>query len=158
MKKLRILVLVHETLVPPETLVGVPEQDAAEFRTEFDVTSCLRDMGHDVRPIGIGDSLTELRVTIQDWQPQVCFNLLEEFGGIVHEESWTPTTLFDPGLVERLSRTLGGAPLLGTGAGHDAGILASQGILASDVGVGIKTDEPNTKPKPKLTKPNFQFL
>ena len=83
MKKLRILVLVHETLVPPETLVGVPEQDAAEFRTEFDVTSCLRDMGHDVRPIGIGDSLTELRVTIQDWQPQVCFNLLEEFGGIV---------------------------------------------------------------------------
>ena len=36
--------------------------------------------------------------------------------------------------------------------------IASQGILASDVGVGIKTDEPNTKPKPKLTKPNFQFL
>ena len=83
MKKLRILVLVHETLVPPETLEGVAEHDAAEFRTEFDVTSSLRAMGHDVRPIGIGDSLTELRATIQDWQPQVCFNLLEEFGGIV---------------------------------------------------------------------------
>lgn len=82
-KKLRILVLVHETLVPPESLEGVQEQDAAEFRTEFDVTSCLRDMGHDVRPIGIGDSLSELRATIQEWQPQVCFNLLEEFGGIV---------------------------------------------------------------------------
>jgi D-alanine-D-alanine ligase len=82
-KKLRILVLVHETLVPPETLEGVREQDAAEFRTEYDVTSCLRGMGHDVRPIGIGDSLTELRAAIQDWQPQVCFNLLEEFGGIV---------------------------------------------------------------------------
>lgn len=83
MRKLRILVLVHETLVPPESLEGVQEQDAAEFRTEFDVTSCLRDMGHDVRPIGIGDSLSELRATIQEWQPQVCFNLLEEFGGIV---------------------------------------------------------------------------
>jgi len=82
-KKLRILVLVHETLVPPETLRGVSEQEAAEYRTEFDVTSCLRRMGHDVRPIGIGDSLTELRATIQDWKPQVCFNLLEEFGGIV---------------------------------------------------------------------------
>jgi D-alanine-D-alanine ligase len=82
-KKLRILVLVHETLVPPETLEGVRDQDAAEFRTEYDVTSCLREMGHDVRPIGIGDSLTELRATIQDWRPQVCFNLLEEFGGIV---------------------------------------------------------------------------
>lgn len=83
MRKLRILVLVHETLVPPETLRGVSEQDAAEYRTEFDVTSCLRSMGHDVRLVGIGDSLTELRATIQDWKPHVCFNLLEEFGGIV---------------------------------------------------------------------------
>jgi len=83
MQKQRILVLVHETLVPPETLEGVREQDAAEYRTEFDVISSLRKAGHEVRPIGIGDSLTELRTVIQDWQPQVCFNLLEEFGGIV---------------------------------------------------------------------------
>lgn len=83
MTKQRILVLVHETLVPPDSLEGVREQDAAEFRTEYDVISCLRASGHDVRPIGIGDSLTELRAIIQDWQPQVCFNLLEEFGGIV---------------------------------------------------------------------------
>ena len=26
------------------------------------------------------------------------------------------------------------------------------------VGVGIKTDEPNTEPMPKLKKPNFRFL
>jgi len=83
MKKLRILVLVHETLVPPATLEGISEHDAAEYQTEFDVTSCLRKMGHDVRPLGIGDSLTELRTTIQEWKPHVCFNLLEEFGGIV---------------------------------------------------------------------------
>ncbi len=83
MKKLRILVLVHETLVPPESLKGISEHDAAEYQTEFDVTNRLRKMGHDVRPIGIGDSLTELRSTIQDWKPHVCFNLLEEFGGIV---------------------------------------------------------------------------
>jgi D-alanine-D-alanine ligase len=81
--RLRILVLVHESLVPPESLEGVAEQAAAECRTEFDVISCLRASGHDVRPIGIGDSLTELRAAIQDFQPQVCFNLLEEFGGIV---------------------------------------------------------------------------
>ena len=83
MRRLRILVLVHETLVPPESLEGVGEQAAAEYRTEYDVVSCLRESGHDVRPVGIGDSLTELRAAIQDWQPQVCFNLLEEFGGIV---------------------------------------------------------------------------
>ncbi|HHU09212.1 MAG TPA: allantoate amidohydrolase [Intrasporangiaceae bacterium] len=52
----------------------------------------------------------------------------DEFGGQIREESWTPTTLFDPGLVDRIATTLGGAPLLGTGAGHDAGILATHGI------------------------------
>ena len=83
MPKLRVLVLVHETLVPPDSLEDVAEETAAECRTEFDVVSCLRGSGHDVRPLGVGDSLTELRVAIQDFQPQVCFNLLEEFGGIV---------------------------------------------------------------------------
>lgn len=83
MQKLRVLVLVHETLVPPDTLDGVKEAAAAEYRTEFDVVSCLRESGHEVRPLGIGDSLTELRGAIHDWRPDVCFNLLEEFGGIV---------------------------------------------------------------------------
>lgn len=83
MRKLRILVLVHETLVPPETLEGCTEQQADDFRTEYDVVTRLRQIGHEVRPLGIGDSLGELRATIQDWKPQVCFNLLEEFGGIV---------------------------------------------------------------------------
>jgi len=83
MKKLRILVLVHETLVPPATLDGCTAQQADEFRTEFDVITRLRQSGHDVRPLGIGDSLSELRTMIRDWQPQICFNLLEEFGGIV---------------------------------------------------------------------------
>jgi D-alanine-D-alanine ligase len=83
MPKLRILVLVHETLVPPESLEGVRDQEAAEYRTEYDVISCLRQCGHEVRPIGIGDSLTELRTVLADWRPQICFNLLEEFDGIV---------------------------------------------------------------------------
>ena len=83
MKKQRILVLVHETLVPPETLDGCTEQQADEFRTEYDVVTRLRQRGHEVRPLGIGDSLGELRATIQDWKPDICFNLLEEFGGVV---------------------------------------------------------------------------
>lgn len=49
-------------------------------------------------------------------------------GGSWKQESWTPTTPFDSGLVERLNSTLGGVPLLGTGAGHDAGILANHGV------------------------------
>jgi len=43
----------------------------------------------------------------------------------VVEESWTSTVTFDPGLAARLALALGGIPALPTGAGHDAGVLAS---------------------------------
>ena len=44
------------------------------------------------------------------------------------EESWTDETAFDLDLRNRLGTLLGGVPTLSTGAGHDAGILASKGI------------------------------
>ncbi len=49
-------------------------------------------------------------------------------GGTLVEESWTPDTTFDQVLAARLAGLLGNAPLLPTGAGHDAGILATAGI------------------------------
>jgi beta-ureidopropionase / N-carbamoyl-L-amino-acid hydrolase len=48
--------------------------------------------------------------------------------GGVTEESWTDRTPFDPGLARRLAVLLDDAPLLPTGAGHDAGILSAAGI------------------------------
>jgi N-carbamoyl-L-amino-acid hydrolase len=41
------------------------------------------------------------------------------------EESASPTVEFDPGLRARIAKLLGGAPVIGTGAGHDAGVLAA---------------------------------
>ncbi|MBS0364573.1 MAG: D-alanine--D-alanine ligase [Proteobacteria bacterium] len=82
MKRLRTLVVMHASLVPPDTLEGHTEKQIEEWRTEYDVTSTLRKLGHDVRCLGVLDSLTELRSTIADWQPDVVFNLLEEFDGI----------------------------------------------------------------------------
>lgn len=43
----------------------------------------------------------------------------------VVEEYWTGTVTFDPELAARLALVLGGIPALPTGAGHDAGVLAS---------------------------------
>jgi D-alanine-D-alanine ligase len=83
MKKLRTLVVMHESLVPPENLEGHTDKEIEEWRTEYDVTTTLRRSGHDVRCMGVLDSLTELRSTIADWKPDVVFNLLEEFNGIV---------------------------------------------------------------------------
>jgi D-alanine-D-alanine ligase len=86
MKKLRILVAVHESLIPPDSLAGHDEKEIDEWRTEFDVVSHLKRAGHEVRCIGLLDSLTELRATIQEWQPHIVFNLLEEFDGIVKHD------------------------------------------------------------------------
>ena len=83
MKKLRILVLMHETLVPPESLAGYTPAQIDEWRTEYDVITHLKAAGHEVRALGILDSLTELRAAIQEWKPDIAFNLLEEFNGIV---------------------------------------------------------------------------
>ncbi len=83
MKKLRTLVVVHSSLVPPERLDGYDEKEIDEWRTEYDVISTLRAAGHEVKPLGVLDSLTELRAALLDWKPEVVFNLLEEFNGIV---------------------------------------------------------------------------
>lgn len=83
MKPLRTLVVMHESLVPPESLKGLSDREIDEWRTEYDVITHLRSAGHDVKPLGVRDSLMELRAEIAEWKPQIVFNLLEEFDGIV---------------------------------------------------------------------------
>jgi D-alanine-D-alanine ligase len=83
MKKQRALVVVHSSLVPPDSLEGHAEKEIDEWRTEYDVISTLKRRGHEVRCLGVLDSLTELRAAVADWKPDIVFNLLEEFGGIV---------------------------------------------------------------------------
>ncbi len=49
-------------------------------------------------------------------------------GGRLLPESWTELTAFEPRLIQRIGRVLPEAPVLATGAGHDAGILANAGV------------------------------
>src|SRR6188768_1322960 len=83
MKQLRVLVLMHENLVPPASLAGLSDQQIDEFRAEYDVMASLEKAGHTVQALGLKDNLGELRAAIADWKPDVAFNLLEEFQGIV---------------------------------------------------------------------------
>jgi beta-ureidopropionase / N-carbamoyl-L-amino-acid hydrolase len=46
----------------------------------------------------------------------------------VTAESVSPVVDFEPGLRDRLAAALGGAPVLPTGAGHDAGIFSAAGV------------------------------
>ena len=80
-KKLRVIVLMQAELMPPETLDGVEDKRSQPWRTEYDVVSTLRAMGHEAWPIGVGSELGAIRKAIHDHKPHVAFNLLEEFDG-----------------------------------------------------------------------------
>lgn len=81
MKSLRILVPMHVDLVPPASLKGYSDKEIVEWKTEFDVVTTLREMGHEVQPLGLYDDLGVIRRAIEEWKPDIAFNLLEEFHG-----------------------------------------------------------------------------
>jgi D-alanine-D-alanine ligase len=81
MPKKRVLVLMHVDLVPPDDIAGKPDEEVFEYKTEYDVVTGLRDLGHEVQPLGLYDDLTPLRQAIQNFKPHIVFNLLEEFRG-----------------------------------------------------------------------------
>jgi D-alanine-D-alanine ligase len=83
-RKLRVIVLMHEDLIPPETLDGVENKEKEEWRAEYDVVSTLRSVGHDVWTVGVRSELGVIREAIEAHQPHVAFNLLEEFDGYPH--------------------------------------------------------------------------
>ena len=80
-KKYRVLLMVHKTLVPPKDVRRPQRSRIDELRTEHDVWA-LRRLGHEVRVLGVGDHLTELREN-RRWRPHVVFDMLDEFPGII---------------------------------------------------------------------------
>jgi D-alanine-D-alanine ligase len=81
-RRRRILVLMHPDLVPPDTLEGQSDDEIFRWKTEYDVVSTLRRIGHEVRPVGVRDELLPIRTAVDEWKPHVVFNLLEEFHGL----------------------------------------------------------------------------
>jgi len=80
-RKLRVVMLGHEDLIPPDTLDGVENKAKEPWRTEYDVVSTLRGMGHEVWPVGVRSELGVIRQAIEEHKPHITFNLLEDFDG-----------------------------------------------------------------------------
>jgi D-alanine-D-alanine ligase len=81
MRKLRILVLTHPDLAPPEVLSTLTPKEAFDRKTEIDVISTLRRLGHDVHVLGVQWELRPIREAVDVLKPDIVFNLLEEFHG-----------------------------------------------------------------------------
>lgn len=83
MSKLRVLVLVREGHVPPRSIEGVDEKDLAAWKAEFDVCEALRNLGHEIMPLGVYDDLGPIRNALKEFEPDITFMMLEEFHGVV---------------------------------------------------------------------------
>jgi D-alanine-D-alanine ligase len=67
--------------MPPETIPDGVEKEKQSWRTEYDVISTLRSMGHDVYPVGLASDLAVIAKAREDQKPHIAFNLLEDFEG-----------------------------------------------------------------------------
>jgi D-alanine-D-alanine ligase len=77
-KKLRVLALMHDYMVPPEDVSNV-DLATVEWKTEYDVTSTLLDLGQELHVLGVKDDLGAIRQAIDDFKPEIAFNLMEAF-------------------------------------------------------------------------------
>jgi D-alanine-D-alanine ligase len=91
--KLRVLALVHGHLIPPDAVPEGIDPVTAEWRTEYDVVSTLRSLGHEVKALGVHDDLGDIRRMCEEWKPHIAFNLLEAFNDV---------TIFDQNVVSHL--------------------------------------------------------
>ena len=80
-RSLKVLALMHPSLVPPDSIEGLPEKEINRWKTEFDVVATLRGLGHKVQPLGVQHELQPIKDAISEFEPHVVFNLLEEFHG-----------------------------------------------------------------------------
>ncbi|MBI3401370.1 MAG: D-alanine--D-alanine ligase [Acidobacteria bacterium] len=90
---MRVLALVHRHLIPPDQIEPGTDITSAPWRTEYDVLSTLRGMGHEVHVLGVHDDLGDIRRAATEWKPHIAFNLLEGFDDIV---------IFDQNVVSHL--------------------------------------------------------
>ena len=81
MRKLKILVLLHADQVPPDERAELGDK-LDEIWAAFEIISALRELGHDVRALGLDDELAPIRHSVQGWQPHIAFNLLLDFHGL----------------------------------------------------------------------------
>lgn len=79
MRKLRVLALMHDYMVPPDDVSG-HDLASVEWKTEYDVLETLKDdLEHDVLVLPVKDELGGIRQAVTDFQPHIAFNLLEAF-------------------------------------------------------------------------------
>lgn len=150
---MKILVLMHKDLIPPDIkgLASNESPEGQEWETEFDVITQLEAMGHEVYKVGVISDLMVIRRAIEKYKPKLVFNLLEEFNG---------EAIFDQHVVSYLE--LLGIPY--TGCGPRGLMLARDKALCKKILTFHKIKVPKFqvfyrhKKKPQLKLKDFPLF
>lgn len=121
-RKLRVLVLMHEDLVPPESLEGSTDEQIDTWKTEYDIIAALKTLGHEVRPLGVLTDLAMIDTAVKEFKPHIAFNILEEFHGVAVYDHYVVSHL------ELLRQPYTGCNPRGLMLSHDKGL--SKKVLA----------------------------
>ena len=87
MKKLRVLLLVHEELLPPPNADELDWEETYPYQMELDVQTTLRELGHEVETVGVGKDLDVIRRRQRAFRPDIAFNILTDFHDITSYEA-----------------------------------------------------------------------
>ncbi len=72
----------HSDLVPPDEIDDKQlDRFTTDWITEYDVIETLKKMGHEVIKLGVYSDLTKIRKALEEHNPDLIYNLLEEFDG-----------------------------------------------------------------------------
>jgi D-alanine-D-alanine ligase len=149
--KRRVLLLCHEELVPPDSIQGLSDEEIKDFRTEFDVLSTLRDLGHEAEALGLDEDIDAIRRACLEYRPDLCFNLVVEFHGAANYDQHVVSHL------ELLRQDYTGCNPLGLTLARDKAlskkILTWEGLPVPHFGVFPKGRR--TKRPPGLELPLF---
>ena len=87
MKKLRVLLLVLEELLPPPGAEELDWEETYPYQMELDVQMTLRALGHTVEAVGVENDLEVIRQKQLEFEPDIAFNVLTDFHEITSYEA-----------------------------------------------------------------------
>jgi len=92
-KKLRVLAILDQDLIPPKNIEELPEKERKQYENEYDVISTLEKLGHEIRIVGVAKDVRVIRAAMEEFKPDVAFNMIVEMHGY---------SMFEPHLVSYL--------------------------------------------------------
>lgn len=79
---MKVLLLVHPDLIPPDDIKKADiDPEFTEWITEYDILRTLKANDHNVEILGVAEDLSLIRSKVEEFKPNIVFNLLEEFQG-----------------------------------------------------------------------------